>query len=763
MMKKLLTISAIAACTVFAKAAEPTDVTAQYLQNYSAPFATTGEQLISGNDRWQKLASPWITEGDQTNQETGVITAWHVDFQKMPNYPSADNSRIGVMTLTPGWDGFSGTFENMKAYQTIKLAPGTYEFTAKRAQDWSGAKNAYLVVAAGTTIPNIADLSTALGSARFETAITPEWLISVNFKLEVETTISVGVIASYTGAQQCVSIAQFGLNFFEGANFRTLNALLAKAKAFTSTQYPIGTIMGTYPQEKWDALQAKIATIETFIAENPNATQEQVDAKVAELQAVIDDLNASLILPFKLSDTNSTTWYQIRDQRSTKNYWQIGEYATEDGLKYYTTALILTQQSDNTLDDQLFKIVKAPAPSKGYIIYCKLIEDLPLAASRKENIVLITDTLPATAWQFGATTSAANFTISLEGDKTAQLNSYASYTPPFVGFYYPGDGVNDYGNNWEFVELIEVGQTDFTALKTLVAEAIRMTSETYPTGTGENQFPQDKWDAFVAARTLALTLVEKESATPQPTQEEVDNMIITLQAAIDELKAAQNPGFFASTEATTHWYTLSDRRTNKSFWKIGALTSSTDTIDNTLIMVKGQPAIITDSLLFKVVKAEEPFMGYYIYNKTNEAKAITGDVASNFIGINDTLPIATWLFDKSTVASHYLISIEGTGDQVNSYAGYAPPYIAFYNGGAGDPGNNWKFTPATPATSVKDVKAQEFRVFVVNRMVISDDTDLQLTVYNINGQKMDAKHQLAQGIYIVRAEGKSSAVKVIVR
>jgi hypothetical protein len=763
MMKKLLTFIAIACSMLIAKAAEPTDVTAQYLQNYSAPFATTGEQLISGNERWQKLASPWITEGDQTNQETGVITAWHVDFQKKPNYPAVDNNRTGVMTLTPGWDGFSGTFENMKAYQTITLAAGTYELTAQRAQDWTGAKNAYLVVAAGATIPNVADLSTALGSTKFETAIAPDWLVSVNFKLEAETTISIGVLASYSGVQQCVSIAQFGLNFFEGANFRTLNTLLTKAKAYTNVQYPIGTIMGTYPQEKWDALQTTIAAVETFVAENQNATQEQVDAKVAELQAAIDELNASLILPFKLSDENSTTWYQIRDQRGTKNYWQIGEYANTEGTLYYTTALILTQESDNTLDEQLFKIVKASAPSKGYLIHCKLIEEMPLAASRKSNIVLITDTIAPTAWQFGATISAANFTVSIEGDKTAQLNSYASYTPPFVGFYYPGDGANDLGNNWEFIERIEVGQTDFTALKTLVAEAIRMTTETYPTGAAENQYPQDKWDAFVAARTQALALVEKEETDPQPAQEEVDNMIITLQAAIDDLKASQNPGFYASNETVTHWYTLSDRRATKSFWKIGDLTSSTDTIENRLIMVKGQPAIITDSLLFKVVKAEEPFMGYYIYNKLDETKAITGDVALNFIGINDTIPTATWLLDKSTVASHYLISIEGTGEQVNSYAGYAPPFIAFYSGGAADPGNNWKFTPAVPTTSVKDLKADEFRVFVVNRMIIAENADLRLTVYNINGQKMDATRQLAQGVYIVRAGGKAKAVKVIVR
>jgi hypothetical protein len=93
-----------------------------------------------------------------------------------------------------------------------------------------------------------------------------------------------------------------------------------------------------------------------------------------------------------------------------------------------------------------------------------------------------------------------------------------------------------------------------------------------------------------------------------------------LQAAIDDLKASQNPGFYASNETVTHLVHCKRQKSKQSFWKIGALTSSTDTIENTLIMVKGQPAIITDSLLFKVVKAEEPLMGYIYIQTTRRNK-----------------------------------------------------------------------------------------------------------------------------------------------
>lgn len=762
-MKKLLTCLAIAGSMQLAHSAEPTDVTALYLQNYSAPFATTGEQLISGNERWQKLAAPWMTEGDVIDETTGTITAWHVDFQKKPNYPTIDTGeRIGTMTLTPGWDGFSGTFENMKAFQTITLPAGNYEFLARRAQDWTGAENAYLVAAQGTTIPNVADLGNALASARFNTAMSPDWFVIINFKLETETLISLGVVASYSNAQQCVSIAEYIINSIEGANYRQIQALLTKAKAFDNTKYPIGTILGTYPQEKWDALQAKITEVEAFIAAG-EATQEQVDAKYEELLTTISELDASLILPFKVSDDTNSTWYQIRDNRDTKSYFKIGEYASEDGLTYYDMALVMTTESDNTMDDQLFKLVKAPDPAKGYYIYSKLIEEIPLAANTTENIVLLTDTLPGTAWQFGSTTTGLHFNIYTEGDKTKQLNSYASYSPPFIGFYYPGEGRNDNGNNWEFVELVEFGQTDFTDLKALIATAIRMTAENYPTGNAENQYPQDKWDTFVAVRTAALALVEKENETPQPTQNEVDEMIITLQITIDELKASQNPGFYASTDTQTYWYTLNDYRTTKSYWKLGALTSSTDTIENQLIMVKGKPEVITDSLLFKVVKAEEPYAGYFIYSKLDDVNPITGDANINFIGINDTIPSATWLFEKSTVPSHYIISLEGFGNQINSYAGYEPPFIAFYDGGAADPGNNWKFTPAVPTTSVIDINTEKINVKVINRTIVSANAGDKLMIYNIRGQRVEADRQLSQGIYIVRIEGQTGATKVVVR
>ncbi|MGC3978596.1 MAG: DUF5013 domain-containing protein [Paludibacteraceae bacterium] len=757
MRKKLLLCSiALVSILQFAFAVDPVDITDQYLQNYTKPFTTTGVSLNNGNARWQQLAAPWVTQNDVT--DGSVITTWHADANK-------GNS----MTFTSGWDGFSSTLQNLKVYQTVTLPAGNYDLVilshgSATSYDWNAASGVYLVVAKGVGIPNIADLSTAISSTVLTNFVLvgTQGQVTLNFVLTEETKVSLGCVGTMTGSK-CVAIAKYTLNQYLGANYNPLKNLLATAKGYTNADYPIGTTMGTYPQAKWDALQAAIASVEAFIALGEDGTQEAVDAKKAELQAAIDDLNGSIILPFKVSDASSTTWYQIHDWRPTPSYWQLGEYTSEDGQVSAPLALIMSQTSDNTLDDQLFKIVKAPAPSKGYYIYNKLIENSPLSADLDKNLVAIdeTSTTPTT-WQFGKTINGAYFTIFVEGDKTSQLNSYADYTPPYIAFYYPGDGENDYGNDWTFVELVEAGKTDFNALKVLVATANGMTTANYPIGTGENQYSLEKWNAFVAVRTQALALLNKENTTPQPTQEEVDNMVTALQTAINDLIASKNPPFFLSTTTDSHWYTINDMRTNKSYWKVGKYVG-TETIDNRLIMVKGVPSTITDSLLFKFVKPEDTsLLGYYVYNKLDNVNALSGDVETNFIGINSTLSVSTWLFDESTNKGYYLISIEGGANQVNSYAGYNPPYIGFYNGGSGDAGNNWALTPSN-LTSVKEVSANQLQVYVVNRMVFAKNSDSQLSVYNVRGQKMDAKKQLIPGVYIVKIENTQEVTKVIVR
>lgn len=826
MKKKLLSVLAFLGLMHGASAAEPIDVTANYLQNYMAPFATTGETLIGDNTRWQILAAPWVIENGLGTK--GVdFTAWHVDFQKIPYYPTQDGTRAGSMALTPGWDGFAGTMSNMKVYQVVTLPAGNYEAIARRAQDWTGAATAHFVVAAGEGIPDIETINTSLGSALFNTAVAPEWTISIPFKLTAETKVSIGAVASYNNAKLSVTLSEFKLLQFPGINLNPLKTAIAKYKAYTTTQYPvagtyaeadwnalqaaiasaeafvaaengteeemdthiaalntaggtlvlradlpkllasakalnntkypIGIIMGNYPQEKWDALQAAIATVTTFVA-TTTVTDEEIATNKALLQAAIDDLNGSMILPFKLSSDDKTHWYQVRDQRATPNFWHFGEFAKSE-TEIFPLALIISQVGDNTLDEQLFKFVKAPAPSKGYYIYNKLVEDVALTGSTFLNVTYFAPDSAATTWQFGKTSSPTHFTVYKEGAINRQMNSYANYTPPYVGFYYPGAGVNDFGNNWEFIELIEEGQTDFTALKALVAKAVAMTEALYPTGTAENQYSVEKWNTFVAMRTAAIDMVAKETGTTPPTQAEVDAMLDALQTAIDELKASQNPPILVSNETETHWYMVRDFRSpNISWWKIDSIGESA----NRLAMIKSKTTPQSnDSLLFKFVKAADPLTGYLIYSKLDETNALSADVGGNFIGFGAEIIPTSFVYEASNKANFYLLKVEEGGSQLNSYAGDNPPFIAFWEGGMADPGNNWSFVPAA-VTSVEQPTIVDLGVYVLNRRILSSNNE-KLTVFNISGQRVNANNQLNAGIYIVKVDGKAGAVKVMIR
>jgi hypothetical protein len=827
MKKTLLSVLAFLCSMLVTMAADPVDVTANYMQNYTAPFATTGETLIGDNTRWQILAAPWITENNTGTMGVNY-TAWHVDFQKTPNYPAVDASRAGVFTLTPGWDGFAGTFANMKAYQTVTLPAGNYELATFRAQDWTGAAGAYLVVATGTGIPDIANLGTAIGSVVFSKAAAPDWSLSIAFKLTTETKVSLGVVASYTGAQQCVSLSEFRLMQFPGTNLNPLKSLITKYKAYTttqypvigtyaevewnalqtaiasaeafvttgdnateaemdaqmaaltaagtnletkavlpkllatakamnSTQYPIGIIMGTFPQDKWDALQAAIATVSAFVA-NTSVTEQDIATNQALLQKAIDELNGSMILPFKASTDTKTYWYQVRDQRATQNYWHMGEFPKND-TTLIPIALIISQVGDNTLDEQLFKFVKAPAPSNGYHIYSKLIEDVPLTGSTVLNVTMVAPDSVATTWQFGKTTSPAHFTVFKEGQINRQLNSYANYTPPYIGFYYPGAGVNDFGNNWEFIELIGVGQTDFTALKALVATSVGMTAEKYPVGSAENQYSLEKWNVFVSVRTAAIDLVARETSDNIPTQSEVDAMLDALQTAIDELKASQNPPILASDGSTSHWYMVRDYRSpNASWWKINSIGEN----PNRLAMIKSATTPqANDSLLFKFVKAAEPLTGYLIYSKLNETFALSADVGGNYITFGADFVPSSFVYSASNKANYYLLTVEEGGNQLNSYAGYNPPYIAFWDGGMADPGNNWTFVPAA-LTGVEQSPVIDLGIYVQDRRILSTNNE-KLNIFNISGQRVKTNTQLNPGIYIVQVEGNAGAVKVMVR
>lgn len=767
MKKQLLICMAILGSMQFASAGDPVDVTSTYLSNYSAPFIATGEALIprtiGSGERFQKLAEPWVIENGVGTM--GVdYTSWYVDFDKCPHYPTYEGSRMGAFTITPGWDGFASLLTNIKAYQTtaIPLEAGSYEFEALQADQWDGG--AYLVAAKGTGIPNVADLSTALASAKTST-IDADHLVTISFILTEPTIVSLGVVASYPAtAKTCVSIASFKLSQIIGTNYKPLKALLVKAKAYTPAQYPIGTISGTYSQAKWDALQATILDVDAFIAAGEADTQANVDAKLAALQAAMNDLNGSMVLPFKLSDAANPVWYQIRDMRAASDYWTVGQYTTASTT--YPIALTITQTGDNTLDEQLFRFEKAPSPSKGFYIYNKLIENVALTAVRDSNIVLLSaDSIPS-AFQLGKTVSASHFIVFKEGDVANQLNSYVDAKR--IAFWNPGAN-NDPGNDWEFVELLNVGQTDFSALKALTVSSLTMVATAYPSGTELFQYSQPMWDAFVVARTAAIDLVAKEGAKPQETQETVDAMVVALQTAIDNLKGSKNLPITLSTPEKEYYYTVSDKRGNTSYWYVA--DQLVDDGAGNMVVSNAKRLLFSNTLYsepdssafqFKFVKEAGSFLIYC--KKYPETALSVSATDGNIIHVDAAAANAKWTLGTTPVSDtdYFTITLDGTTKQMNSFDGRFT--MGFWSPANDDPGNDWKFTSTLAVQNgIKQVSETDLGVSVINHRIICKDAASKLNVHTVLGQKVDAKFELSSGIYLVQVVGIQGVAKVIVK
>lgn len=553
------------------------------------------------------------------------------------------------------------------------------------------------------------------------------------------------------------------------ASESTLLALKAKileAKAFTNIQYPIGAISGMYPQVEWDALQTAITNADEFINSGDTSNQINVEAQLATLKAAINDLNGSMVLPFKVSDDVTSIWYQVSDMRDTKSYWEIGTYTSADATVTLPVALLMSQTGDNTSDSQLFKFVKAPSPSKGYYIYSKLIENNPLSASIKSNFVQINADSVSTTWQFGKTVDLAHYTVFTEGDVSTQLNSKPQSSPAYIAFYYPGIGKNDVGNNWEFVELLAAGQTDFTALKTIVTKSITMMAVNYPV----SHYSAEKWDAFVTARTTAIDLVAKDGTVPQVEQTTVDAMVNTLQTSIDELTASYIP-FVASTDTESHYYFIKDKRSPASYMYIGTtVVTEGESIPNRLLYKKVVPTADSTAYMFKVVAVSGEVGVYNLYSKSNPEAPLSVSVeVENLIHVSPDGVVAgedtKWTFGATPAndVEYRTITSQTSAQQINSFSGAATGFIGFWSPTADDAGNDWSFVSIPVVNAVKNVAVSDLGISVRGRRIVCADTSAKLNIYSILGQKINANAELGRGIYLVRVNGKSGTVKVLVK
>ena len=174
-----------------------TDVTADYLKNYQAPFTTDGTSVNPADSKRFLGLAEWKLE-NQT-KEGNVTTGAHVDANK-DNY----------LTITSGWDGFS-SLSNHKVFQTITLPAGAYTFTASHGKREVNPDDTYLVAAEGKTLPNTADVAAeALGYIQLESNKFNDSQ-SLSFILTEEAEVSLGLVSNMTG-QNCVTFKKFSLS-----------------------------------------------------------------------------------------------------------------------------------------------------------------------------------------------------------------------------------------------------------------------------------------------------------------------------------------------------------------------------------------------------------------------------------------------------------------------------------------------------------------------------------------------------------------------
>lgn len=274
------------------------------------------------------------------------------------------------------------------------------------------------------------------------------------------------------------------------------------------------------------------------------------------------------------------------------------------------------------------------------------------------------------------------------------------------------------------------GLTDYTEIKKLVKTAEGMTAEQYPIGNIGGTYPKAKWDAFVAARTAAKTMVDAEN-TNDPTvpgfkdtntQAEVNTTAEALKKAIEELNDSFILPFKLSTADKTIWYLIHDRRGAKQYWTIGeALLGESTYLPRLIYEAATNVDESLDKYQFKFVKNPDG-AGYLVYSKTDLTNPLSVNAESaNFIQIKAGATPASWNV-KATVGKHpnyYRVHLTGDATKLlNTYGGQG--FIGFYNpGNTQDAGNDFLFKRIYEANEINmtELKIQYGKVLAVS----SDD------------------------------------------
>lgn len=170
--------------TPFETKAVKEDITQTYIRNPGAPFALDDNKPFGGR--------------------FGQVKDWQYNAEAERNgtYDNIDGS--GRLTL---WIWDNGPITNGKIYQTFTLPAGEYRFEAEASNIDNELENTWLLVAAGNALPDINQVNTALGAARFVN--NNNKYASAAFTLTAQTTVTVGFTGTLSNpSQQTIRISK---------------------------------------------------------------------------------------------------------------------------------------------------------------------------------------------------------------------------------------------------------------------------------------------------------------------------------------------------------------------------------------------------------------------------------------------------------------------------------------------------------------------------------------------------------------------------
>ena len=163
------------------------NVSDTYLKNYKSMFEFDSNKNVNPtvSDRFYAIKD-WTLEN--TVVKDGITSGVHVDKKKGNSF-----------TFAAEFDGFSAIADH-KAYQTITLPAGNYEFSLNFAQYDKQSGFTYLVAAEGKGLPNTDNLDEAIASTMISGFTNVN---QISFILEKETEISLGLVINMHDKERC--------------------------------------------------------------------------------------------------------------------------------------------------------------------------------------------------------------------------------------------------------------------------------------------------------------------------------------------------------------------------------------------------------------------------------------------------------------------------------------------------------------------------------------------------------------------------------